>query len=616
MSDISPTIHPEQIGAFGSEGRKERVMRYQVSRVIVLLAACLSAASTFGADRAERAQAAAQFVEDALRQEIDGTDEQREAMLDLALQQVANYAPALWQNGYVLDRKRWRKFDDPDELVAENARLTAYHHQRRDMADTIEGHMALANWCAKRRLMDQRCAHLLRVLQIDPDHAVARNQLGYQLIDGTWMTGQEIADARSHAREIADAMQRWRPELVAIRDAIGHRSLQRRQAAVEQLMAIDDPSAIEPVEAVFCGHDEETALLAIEMLANIKNAGAALALTRQGIFSPWEQVRYRAAQKLSARDLHTFVPELLGSMGTLIASRAEAYRTPTGRLVYRHAFAREGQEQNQLAVLDTEYLNVATAAGSSMARLQEVHAAQNALLRENAMAQQNLAIHEFNGRVCAVLSQVTDESISATPEEWWDWWSDYNEVYTEGEKPVRTYYDRDQVYFSEPTSGGGSTGSSGGGRSTKECLVAGTPVWTDAGPRAVEEIQVGDRVLSQDPNTGELAYKLVVRTTQREPGPLVKFEIRDELIRCSGGHPFWVAGEGWVKARHLQSEMRLHAVDGTQQIACIEQTGIEPTYNLIVADFHTYFVGEAKILSHDNTIREPTVALVPGLIEQ
>ena len=42
-------------------------------------------------------------------------------------------------------------------------------------------------------------------------------------------------------------------------------------------------------------------------------------------------------------------------------------------------------------------------------------------------------------------------------------------------------------------------------------------------------------------------------------------------------------------------------------------TGLEATYNLIVADFHTYFVGEGKILSHDNTIREPTVALVPGL---
>jgi hypothetical protein len=38
-------------------------------------------------------------------------------------------------------------------------------------------------------------------------------------------------------------------------------------------------------------------------------------------------------------------------------------------------------------------------------------------------------------------------------------------------------------------------------------------------------------------------------------------------------------------------------------------------YNLVVADFHTYFVGQTKLLSHDVTPREPTLARVPGLIE-
>ena len=108
-----------------------------------------------------------------------------------------------------------------------------------------------------------------------------------------------------------------------------------------------------------------------------------------------------------------------------------------------------------------------------------------------------------------------------------------------------------------------------------ECLVAGTPVWTDAGPRPVEQLQVGDRVLSQDPNSGELAYKPVLRTTEREPEPLVKFEIGGEAIQCSGGHPFWVSGEGWVKARHLKSPLRLHAVTGSHVIESVEQTGFD-----------------------------------------
>ena len=42
----------------------------------------------------------------------------------------------------------------------------------------------------------------------------------------------------------------------------------------------------------------------------------------------------------------------------------------------------------------------------------------------------------------------------------------------------------------------------------------------------------------------------------------------------------------------------------------------QPAYNLVVADFHSYFVGEAKILSHDNTVREPTDQAVPGFAKQ
>ena len=36
-------------------------------------------------------------------------------------------------------------------------------------------------------------------------------------------------------------------------------------------------------------------------------------------------------------------------------------------------------------------------------------------------------------------------------------------------------------------------------------------------------------------------------------------------------------------------------------------------YNLIVADFDSYFVGDAAILVHDNTPRQPTAAVLPGL---
>jgi hypothetical protein len=36
-------------------------------------------------------------------------------------------------------------------------------------------------------------------------------------------------------------------------------------------------------------------------------------------------------------------------------------------------------------------------------------------------------------------------------------------------------------------------------------------------------------------------------------------------------------------------------------------------YNLVVDDFHTYFVGRLGLLVHDNNFRRPTTAVLPGL---
>ena len=70
---------------------------------------------------------------------------------------------------------------------------------------------------------------------------------------------------------------------------------------------------------------------------------------------------------------------------------------------------------------------------------------------------------------------------------------------------------------------------------------------------------------------------------------------------------------GWQKARELDSGVELHTVRGSVRISRVEEAEFAPTYNLIVADFHSYFVGRSLVLCHDNTLRQPTDALVPGL---
>lgn len=147
----------------------------------------------------------------------------------------------------------------------------------------------------------------------------------------------------------------------------------------------------------------------------------------------------------------------------------------------------------------------------------------------------------------------------------------------------------------------------------KDCLAAGTPVWTVTGPRPIEQIAPGDLVLAQDVESGELAYRAVLRTTTRPAGPLIEITVRGETMLTSGGHPFWVVGEGWVLARQLKAGQRLFAVG---EWVVIEGARVsaknEPTYNLIVEDFHSYFVGSRRILSHDNTIRAATGMSAPA----
>ena len=149
--------------------------------------------------------------------------------------------------------------------------------------------------------------------------------------------------------------------------------------------------------------------------------------------------------------------------------------------------------------------------------------------------------------------------------------------------------------------------------SRPSCLVAGTPVWTELGYVAVEEVRVGDRVVACDCESGRIMLKPVLRTIVNRQTSLFGLHAASETLEVTGGHAFWVSGQGWVNARQLQPKMRLHTLKGTVDLASIEPRGRQDTYNLVVADFHTCFVGKEKILTHDNTTRKPTNCVVPGL---
>lgn len=140
--------------------------------------------------------------------------------------------------------------------------------------------------------------------------------------------------------------------------------------------------------------------------------------------------------------------------------------------------------------------------------------------------------------------------------------------------------------------------------STMSCFVAGTLVMTATGLVAIENIKVGDIVVSADPDTIEVYNKPVVDVFSREVDRLVHLTINNEEITTTFDHPFYVKGKGFINATNLWIGAELVNKDGcTIVVENIFKEYLEgqttKVYNFKVDDYHTYFVGNNYIWVHN-----------------
>ena len=57
-------------------------------------------------------------------------------------------------------------------------------------------------------------------------------------------------------------------------------------------------------------------------------------------------------------------------------------------------------------------------------------------------------------------------------------------------------------------------------------------------------------------------------------------------------------------------------MSGSSTVGRIEPRDDAEAYNLVVADFGTYFVGKTGLLVHDNTPRQAGAGKLPGLADK
>ena len=604
---------------------------------------------------------AQQVANKALAAEADGDFIARQRLLQESVLLDNDCLLAKSQKGEVQSEVGWLSVEECIEQLQKNATIAEYEQQRGTEELNAEQHFSLAQWCLQRRLIPQAYGHLNRVIQLDSDHELARRALGFQRFGTEWISPSQLQAARVMAEKTRASIEKFGKPLKEVSRSLTSPRQATRDEAIAQLNNIADPDAVPAVSSMLSSPLPSVAAVVVKWLAQIDSVESSQALSRYAMFHPDASVRRAAGDSLKGRPLHDFVPNLIEVTVSPVAEMLVPVFAADGTLSgYRQAFAQEGAEQKSLFVVDTSINRVSVPAvlnepsedtgGLVPVRSAEVNAAnrrveravnqsasQEAASRQIAVQQTNAAIAARNVRIAELLSQVTDDEIAADPQQIWKWWDNRNELDSQSSKVDKLR--RSQISHAVPRYEGyayapersalGTSGSnnSDSGRSFSfgsffgaggmprggECFVAGTPVMTHKGLRAIERVRTGDLVLSRDLESGTLAWKPVITATQR-PAELTKeIQTSSQKMRCTGGHLFWVSGKGWEKASNLKPGDVLHCASEPTVVSKVESMPAAPTFNLFVADNANYFVGTELVLSHDVTKRESTRLRVPGL---
>lgn len=138
-------------------------------------------------------------------------------------------------------------------------------------------------------------------------------------------------------------------------------------------------------------------------------------------------------------------------------------------------------------------------------------------------------------------------------------------------------------------------------------FAPGTLVSTPTGMVAIEELKVGDLVMSKNDITGEVLAKPVVATisTQHEDDVrLITVKTltgEEQAIIASDEHPFYVPEAGWVEAGQLAVGDHVFTLPG-QSLTVVGTERLSDSllmYNLTVDEFHTYSVTEEEVWVHN-----------------
>ncbi len=139
----------------------------------------------------------------------------------------------------------------------------------------------------------------------------------------------------------------------------------------------------------------------------------------------------------------------------------------------------------------------------------------------------------------------------------------------------------------------------------RQCFAAGTEIATESGPRPIEQIAAGDRVLSRN-EAGETSFAVVTQVFERHDAVEVSLVFtsahgESAPLVTTPEHPFRVESGAWVPAGRLELGDNVVTAEGELATlsAALSLQKRGTVYNFEVEATHTYFVGDAKLWVHN-----------------
>lgn len=209
-----------------------------------------------------------------------------------------------------------------------------YVTRSRRIPSTVEAHWELAEWCRVKLLPEQRTEQLELLLEIDPDHAVARRILGHIRHNGQWMPREELMALRGYVRHKGKWITQQELELIEQQSADRKAEVAwyprirlwvgwvtgshegRRAEGYRQFEQLTDPDAIPAMTINMAEGDVELRRLYVRVLSGMKGAQPALPLLERYLLDEDESIYQAALAGLKPAWHPPVIPRLIASLNS------------------------------------------------------------------------------------------------------------------------------------------------------------------------------------------------------------------------------------------------------------------------------------------------------------